>query len=67
MGDNDEPVEVDMQPRVGQGGGVAGRCGWFRHDWDEGDDTCGTGCCTSTTRYTCRTCGKVKDRNNGMG
>jgi hypothetical protein len=42
-------------------------CGWFRHNWDEGDDTNGTACCTSTTRYTCSRCGKVKHRNNGMG
>lgn len=37
-------------------------CGWFRHNWDEGDGTCGTGCETGTVRYTCRTCGKTKDR-----
>lgn len=42
-------------------------CGWFRHDWDDGDDTLGGACCTSTTRYTCRKCGKTKDRWNGMG
>jgi hypothetical protein len=42
-------------------------CGWLRHDWDEGDDTMGTGCHTSTTRYTCRVCGKIRDRTNGMG
>lgn len=45
--------------------GVTSR-GRLRHDWDDGDDTNG-GCCTSTTRHTCRTCGKVKERNNGMG
>lgn len=36
-------------------------CGIFRHDWDQGHDP-GGACCTATIRYTCRTCGKTKDR-----
>lgn len=40
-------------------------CGWLRHDWDGGHDAAddfNPGCNSYTIRYTCRTCGKIKDR-----
>ena len=36
-------------------------CKPLTHDYDEGHDP-GGAVCTNTIRYTCRRCGKTKDR-----
>lgn len=40
------------------------RCWPLTHEWDEGQDALGPdrGCDSYTVRYTCRKCGKIKDR-----